>query len=227
MTEKSNQELEINENAMTIFEAVPDEQRREAIKALLTGETPKKYILKRPARGGGEADYVNTYYMTRQISLVTGFRWKSECLKEMYRPSEADPIEIGAFMKVTILDSNDNETSHTSWGGQAVNRYSKDDPKGNYKKGDIISLFDDLKGAYSDGIKKCLSYFGIANDVYGSKDYELLEEIANDPRRKLNLYIENKGLSYGDDVFPTLKVKGFGDITDYDKALEDLKAVFG
>jgi len=224
-------EVEINPGAVTIFEAIPEKARREAIQALLTGKTPKKYILHRPARGGGIADYVNTYYMTRQASLVTGFRWSSECLREVFRPNEQDPVEIGALMKVTLLDGSGNEVSHISWGGKEVAKYSRDmlDPKTKeavHKKGDIISLFDDLKAAYSDGIKKCLSYFGIANDIYGSKDYEAYEEMANDPKRQFNKYVEEKGLSYGEQVFPALGIKSFSEITDFEDALKKLKEKF-
>jgi len=241
--EQEQEETEINEGAVTIFEAIPDKQRIEAIKALLTGKTPEKYILERPARGGGIAKYVNTYYMTRQASLVTGFRWSSECLKEQFRPNEQDPVEIGALMKVTLLDSSGNEVSHISWGGKEVAKYSSTivqmDKKGSqvkdaqgklviiHNKGDIISLFDDLKAAYSDGIKKCLSYFGIANDIYGSKDYEAYEEELNDPKAKLTKYIKDNDLSYSEQVFPTLEVKSFSEITDFEDALKKLKEKFG
>jgi len=227
-TETSEQEpeIEINEGALTIFEAIGKKQRIAAIQALLTGKTPEKYILTRPARGGGIAKYVNTYYMTRQVSLVTGFRWNSECLKEEFRPNKEEPVEIGAFMKVTILDGSGNEISHYSWGQKDVARYNYDDKKGNYKKGDMISLFDDLKAAYSDGIKKCLSYFGIANDIYGSKDYEAYEEELNDPKKQLSKYITDKGLSYGEQVFPTLGVASFSEITDFEDALKKLKEKF-
>ena len=231
MTEKKAKDtveetVEIDETALTIFEAVGIKQRQEALQTLLTGKTPEKYILTRPARGGGIAKYVNTYYMTRQISLVTGFRWNSECLKEEFRPNKEEPVEIGAFMKVTILDGSGNEISHYSWGQKDVARYSYDDKKGNYKKGDMISLFDDLKAAYSDGIKKCLSYFGIANDIYGSKDYEAYEEELNDPKAKLTKYIKDNDLSYSEQVFPTLEVKNFSEITDFEDALKKLKEKF-
>jgi len=224
--EKPEEEITDNPTALTIFDAVDEKQRQEAIKSLLTGKTPEKYIQERPARGGGIAKYVNTYYMTRQISLVTGFRWSSECLKEEFRPNKENPTEIGALMKVTVLDSNDIEISHTSWGQKDVARYNKDDAKGNYKKGDLISLFDDLKAAYSDGIKKCLSYFGVANDIYGNRDYEAYAEELADPKRQFNKYVEDKGLSYGEQVFPALGIKSFSEITDFEDALKKLKEKF-
>lgn len=156
---------------LTIFDAGTKE-RQEAIKNLLKGKTPINEVKKRPMRGGGEANYVNTYYMTRQIALLTGFRWRTECLEERFLPNDTNPREIGAKMLVTIWDIDHNEYSHQSWGQKDVARYTKDDPRGNYKAGDPISIFDDIKAAYSDGIKKCLSYFGIANDIYGGKELE-------------------------------------------------------
>lgn len=174
---------EETEKGLTIFDAIGIKERQEAIKNLIRGKTPIAEVRKRSMRGGGEANYVNTYYMTRQISLLTGFRWKSECLEERILENE-----IGAKMKVIIWDNNDREFSHESWGQKDIARYAntsyKQDKKGNiikddegkpiiiHKIGDPISIFDDLKAAYSDGIKKILSYFGIANDIYGGKELE-------------------------------------------------------
>jgi hypothetical protein len=103
-------------------------------------------------------------------SLLTGFRWSSECLAEKYIPNETTPREIGAKMRVTIYDGEGNSYFMEAWGQSDIKKYVNNDPKGNYKAGDPMSVIDDMKSAYSDGIKKCLSYFGIANDVYGGKD---------------------------------------------------------
>lgn len=160
------------ELGLTIFDAVTDKQRKEAIINLIIGHTPSEAIKQRPARGGMKVNYVNTYYMTRQISLITGYKWKSECLEERILDDE-----IGAKMKVTIWDSDGKEYSHESWGQKDIAKYKEAyDRQGTLlnpeKVGKPISIFDDLKAAYSDGIKKCLSYFGIANDIYGGKDLE-------------------------------------------------------
>lgn len=45
-----------------------------------------------------------------------------------------------------------------------------------HKRGDIISLGDDRKAAETDAIKKALSYFGIARDVYGHKEASVVDE---------------------------------------------------
>lgn len=160
------------EKALTIFDAIGTKERAEAIKNLLRGRTPISEIRQRPMRGGGEANYVNTYYMTRQIALLTGFRWSHTAIEDRARPNWDKPIEVGVKVEVTIWDSNGSQYAHTAWGQKDIARYAKDNPRGNYKAGDIISLFDDLKAAESDGIKKALSYFGIANDIYGGKELE-------------------------------------------------------
>jgi len=185
----------VEENkALTIFEAVETEQIQKAIKSLITGVTPQEAIHQRPGPGGEMLDYINTYYSIRQIGLLTGFRWSSECLEERGMPDAqsliatfktkdtwdtdkiveilqrafvANPREVGAHMKVRIYDKQGNEYSHTSWGQKDVSRY-----KSGAKTNHIISLFDDFKAATSDGIKKALSYFGIGADVYGMKDNE-------------------------------------------------------
>lgn len=231
----------MSEQPLTIWGAEYTKERNAAIKRLITGKTPVKEVRTRTVRGGDEARYVNTYYMTREISLITGFRWKSECLQEKFRPDETNPVEVGAFMKVTIWDNDGREYSHTSWGSREVKRYSKDDPsgKGNYKKGDIISLFDDFKSAYSDGIKKCLSYFGIANDIYGGKDLDYFGEEADagdTPTQTANMNTSpdaaNAFMKYIGDkhVLPSkaceiLGISNLSEVTDWRDAYNKIKAV--
>lgn len=167
------------EKALTIFEAISKKEQLEAIKNLLKGKTPIAEVKKRPMRGGGEANYVNTYYMTRQVSLITGFRWQSRPLEEKFYPDEKNPREVGVKMEVIIYDKDGHQYSHQSWGQKDIARWASDGK--DHKTGEPISIFDDLKAAYSDGIKKCLSYFGIANDVYGGKE---LEYFATDEDRE-------------------------------------------
>jgi len=210
-----------------------------AIKSLITGKTPITEVRKRDSRGG-EVNYVNGYYMFRQASLITGFRWSSRCLKEKYIPNEESPTEVGALMEVTLYDQQGNAFSHQSWGSSAVNRYTKDqfkDGKKIHSAGEIICLFDDLKSAYTDGNKKCLSYFGIANDIYGGRELNYFEDqedveadknpgviVTNntDMRTALDAYIKNKHIRY-DLALGIIGVKSMNDITDYQAAYQKIK----
>jgi len=70
------------EQNLSIFEELAKKQQDNAIKVWLSGRTPPKEIREREARGGGTVKYVNAYYMTRQLSLITGMRWGHETLEE-------------------------------------------------------------------------------------------------------------------------------------------------
>ena len=230
-------------NKLTIFNNdTYSKEIQTAIKSLISGKTPIAEVREKDGRGGKDR-YVNGYYMFRQASLITGFRWSSKCLREKYFPSEDTPSEVGALMEVTIYDQSGNTFSHQSWGGNKVQRYNKDkreDGKLIHKAGDIISLFDDLKAAYTDGIKKCLSYFGIANDIYGGKElnyFESEEESSNgkqpgivisstDQRAALDAYIRNKHIRY-DKALEIIGVSSMNDIIDYKAAYDKLTAYIG
>lgn len=219
---------------VTIFDAIPLKERQEAINNLIKGKTPLKDIKQRDGRGGTTLNYVNTYYMTRQISLLTGWRWTSECIEERFFP-EDKPREVGARMKVTIWDAQGKEYSHTSWGQKDISKWSKDNLAKGQKAGDPIAIFDDLKAAYSDGIKKCLSYFGIAADVYGGKELEFFADDSEDSsdgnvvdfagdeaKRAFGKYIEKTGKRWSE-VFEVLKVESMAEVTDYKDAYNKIK----
>jgi len=232
MTEKLTAK-ESKTKEITIFNAVSMVEREKAVKALVSGRTPIEEVKEREARGGGTVKYVNTYYMTRQINLLTGWRWKSECLEERFFPTE-NPREVGARMKVTIWDAEGREYSHSSWGQKDISKWNKDYPDRGVKKGDPIAIFDDIKAAYSDGIKKCLSYFGIASDIYGGKELEFFAEDSNDnddskidytssqAQTEFGKYVNKTGKRWSE-VFKVLGVKDLSEITDYKDAYSKIK----
>lgn len=215
-------------------------QAKQAIQNLVTGTTPIKSVRRRTIRGGKEANYVDTYYMTRQASLITGFRWSSKCLKEVYRPDELKPREIGVLMEVTLYDQEGHAFSHQSWGSAGVAVWNKDgnDESGvPHKAGDIIAFFDALKSAYSDGIKKCLSYFGIANDIYGGRELDYFGSLSQTnedgtpvvivhditaERNAFDNYVRNQHIRY-DLVLRLLQVKSINDVPDYAQAYQTVR----
>lgn len=214
----------------TIFDFVDKGEIVKAINNLITGHTPSEEIRERAVGGGKKAKYVNTYFMTRQISLITGFRWSSECLEEKIYPDKPPYKYLGAKMKVTIWDKQGNQFSHISWGEKPIT--------------EGIGHFDQWKAAYSDGIKKCLSYFGIANDVYGGKDLQFLGEeppeeetvsiedeepkvkkppLSPDRLRFLKYLADNKiALT---DAMEILDIDDLDTVTDWKEALSKVKEV--
>lgn len=227
-------EKESKSRALTVFDEVNRSEVIKAIQNLIKGKTPKEEIKERPVGGGRIAAYVNGYYMFRQFSLITAFRWTSECLEERTWPDKPPYQELGAKMKVTVRNKDGEEFSHTSWG--AV------DLKGKER----LSHFDQWKAAYSDGIKKCLSYFGIANDVYGGRDLQFegkeppsevekkvgLEESKpiskqkvtpiDSDRAKFLQYIHSNKISLTD-AMDILEVDDLDDVNDWKEALEKVK----
>lgn len=205
------------ETALTIFESIDKTEVAKAVKNLITGKTPANEIRERVVGGGKSARYVNTYFMTRQISLITGFRWSSECLEEKTYPANPPYKYLGAKMKVTIWDKLGNKFSHESWGEKPITEGT--------------GYFDQWKAAYSDGIKKALSYFGIANDVYGGKDLEFLGEEPPEEdtevkpvgsRTAFMRYMQNNNIPWSkvQEIFSIDKIE---EIKNFDKALKILK----
>ncbi len=216
-----------NNTQLTIFTQISKKETQKAITNLISGRTPPSEVKERVVGGGRKAKYVNTYFMTRQISLITGFRWSSECLEEKTYPANPPYKYLGAKMKVTIWDKEGNQFSHISWGEKPITEGS--------------GWFDQWKAAYSDGIKKCLSYFGIANDVYGGKDLEFLgeeppevetintEEEVIVPtnatgKSRFMKYMQSNNIPWIK-VQEILGINVIEDIKDFDKALKMLKAL--
>jgi hypothetical protein len=221
-----------DKNQLTIFE-VKNDQFQKAFESFISGKTPNEVIKQKDGKGGGKENFVNIYWMTEQISLLTGFRWTSECLEEKALPNWDKPRELGAKIRVTIWDKDNRQYQHTSWGQKQVGYY-KLNHSDKTKAGQPLSIFDDLKAAYSDGIKKCLSYFGIARDVYGGKEMEFfsddnstgtdnVEDNSNKAMDEFDRYITKIGMQYNK-VFEILKITSLDEIKDYKQAYETIKA---
>lgn len=217
---------ETDETKLSIFEAVGKKQQEQALRIWLTGRTPVKEIRKREARGGGQVNYVNTYYMTRQLSLITGMRWSSKSLQEKARPSWDNPDEVMVQVEVSYWDNYGNAYSHTAWGSKDVARFSS-----GKNMGKIISLGDDLKAAESDAIKKAISYIGIADDIYGGRELSLEDLTAETPGSPVSQsdyknyfvkIISEKHKVLWSEIFTILKVKSVDEITDWKRALEEV-----
>jgi hypothetical protein len=235
MTQETSHEIAIS----NLFEIVGKSQQESAMRSWLTGKTPKSAIQQREARGGKMVDFVNAYYMTRQATLITGGRWSHETIDERARPNWDNPVELGTKVKITIYDKQGNAYVHTAWGSKDVARYAeKKDKQGKILNPDqankIISLYDDMKAAETDAIKKALSYFGIADDIYGHRELtfdDLTAETSSDvsiedKRSMFTKFVEKNHISYSE-VFTILNIKDLSDITDFAKAYEEVKKVKG
>lgn len=128
---------------------------------LLLQKTPKHYIKKRPAKGGGEWDYVSGGYVRKVLNLMFGWDWDFEILSEMIRDGEV--IVKG---KLTCR-ANGRTIVKTQYGKKEIV----------FKKGTEIplSIGNDLKSAATDSLKKCAADLGIAGDVYNKNEFRELD----------------------------------------------------
>lgn len=205
---------------------LPEFQKRkkEALSRLTKGMTPLKEIKTRPGRGGGSQRYVDIAYMVEQANLLTTFNWKQEVVKEEeFRSKDGKVLEIGVLVKVTFFNPDGTGISKEQWGQKEVM----------YQKGTDtpVAYFDDKKAAISDGVKKCLSYFGIAADVYAGKELEFymedkdfLADMGNDQWQTVFTKLVTEHRMDWKHVFRVLKVKDLTEVTDFKQAYETIKS---
>lgn len=153
-----------SKNPLTIYEKldIPAQFKNEQLIHLLQ-KTPAEHIYTRPAKGGGEWDYVTGTYIKKVLNYAFGFLWSSEVvsIEEKYN-------QINATVKLII---------HKPDGSPLI--WKEDIGKKDiaFKKGTQIPLDygNDKKAAVTDGLKRCASQFGIASDVYGKEEFKEIQ----------------------------------------------------
>ena len=175
------------------FEGTPEElkdelsallrqRKEEALRNLVTGKTPKKVVLRRPVRGGGEVDYVPGWWFDQQMNGLFNHLWSHE-IKDKYIGEHQvwtlDKVTVhlpGMSITETKPDGTVIETKFEplnivkeQFGSSDIKKYTKNPPQGK-QVGDIIDIGDDLKASATDGKKKACTAFGLAEDVYGPRE---------------------------------------------------------
>ena len=121
-------------------------------------KTPKQYIHKRPAKGGGEWEYVTGGYVRKLLNLMFGWDWDFEILDEKILHGEA--IVKGRL----TCRSNGRTIIKTQFGNKdVICKRGTDIP---------LSIGNDLKAAATDCLKKCAAEIGIAADIYNKLDFK-------------------------------------------------------
>lgn len=126
---------------------------------LLLKKTPSAYVKKRPAKGGGQWDYVTGGYVKKVLNLMFGFLWDFEILSEQVQFDEV--IVKG---KLTCR-CGEKQIIKTQYGNKEI-VYRKDNPD------KPLSIGNDFKAAATDALKKCASEIGIAADIYNKAEFK-------------------------------------------------------
>ncbi|CAB4218745.1 DNA repair protein Rad52/59/22 [uncultured Caudovirales phage] len=134
---------------------------------LMLKTTPKQYIHKRPAKGGGEWEYVTGGYVKKVLNLMFGWDWDFEIISESVEDGEA--IVKG---KLTCR-TNGKQIVKMQFGNKDVMYKKQTDAE---KAAGVpkvpLSRGNDLKAAATDCLKKCAAEIGIAADIYNKLDFK-------------------------------------------------------
>lgn len=154
----------------------------EAQMGLLLKKTPKKYIRKRPAKGGGQWDYVSGGYVKKTLNLMFGWNWSFEIKEKdivageaivhgrLTATSNGKTIIKEQFGNKEIIYKNEPELD------QDGNKVFYEDHNGNKKVKMVktdkpLSIGNDFKAAATDCLKKCAAEIGIAADIYNPEEF--------------------------------------------------------
>lgn len=147
--------------ALTIYEEIGKNTKAPFLQPQLIHilqKTPAQHIYKRPAKGGGEWEYVTGAYVKKVLNYVFAWNWDFE-VKE--KGQEGDLLWV--LGRLTVRTKNATIIKE---------QFGRADMK---KKRDGTGYLDygnDLKAATTDALKKCASELGIASDVYAKEEFK-------------------------------------------------------
>ena len=134
--------------------------------AQILKRTPKAYVKKRPAKGGGTWDYVSGGYVKKVLNLMFGWDWDFEVLDDKIMHDEA--IVKGRL----TCRSNGRTIIKTQYGNKDIMYKRGTDAQGNRVP---LSIGNDLKSAATDCLKKCAAEIGIAADIYNKDEFKEIQ----------------------------------------------------
>lgn len=137
----------------------------------LLKKTPKAYVRKRPAKGGGEWEYVTGGYVKKVLNLMFGYRWSFNIIDKELNLAAKQVIVHGRL----TIETNGETIIKEQFGCKDVA----------FKKVDNspLNLGNDYKAAATDCLKKCAAEIGIAADIYNKEEFKAVH-VVNDEEQK-------------------------------------------
>jgi hypothetical protein len=127
--------------------------------------TPAGHIYKRPAKGGGEWEYITGAYVKKVLNYVFGWLWSFE-VKAHGREGNL----IWVLGRLTINDKNGKPMIVKEQFGRADMKMKKGTES-------PLDYGNDLKAASTDALKKCASELGIGSDVYARNEFRDIQVV--------------------------------------------------
>jgi hypothetical protein len=163
---------------------------------ILLKATPKKYVHTRPAKGGGQWEYVTGGYVRKVLNLMFGWNWSFNIVERFTESGEA--VVLG---RLTCCLPNGHTIVKEQFGNkELICKRGTDQP---------LSIGNDYKAAATDALKKCAAELGIAADIYNKLDFQALqvvsEDVPKDALEKLNKCSTLDEIDMLLDSYPELK----------------------
>jgi hypothetical protein len=138
--------------------------------------TPKQYVRKRAAKGGGTWDYVSGGYVKKALNLVFGWDWTFRVLDKW-----KDGGECIVHGQLTV-SSHGVTVIKEQFGNKEI-IYRKQKPEEVVAGAERIplSIGNDYKSACTDALKKCAAELGFAADIYNKEEFKEVQVVEDDP----------------------------------------------
>lgn len=137
-------------------------RQTEAIKRILSQQTPKEEIRYRKGDGGRQFAYTDGPYVIRTLNEAFGWDWDFVADNEELLTNNEKPFEVKCRGTLTVR-MDGKVVTKTQYGCQPIKMLQNGSSP--------VSIGDAYKGAATDALKKCASMLGIALDLYDS-DYK-------------------------------------------------------
>ena len=159
----------------------------------LLKKTPKSHVYKRPAKGGGQWEYVTGTYVKKVLNLMFGWDWSFEVVEY-----KVDIVCKQAFVLGKLTVNSKGRSIVKMQFGRVDIKFLKEpafNPDGTPKMAQTrdgksyqvkeqgtqpLDVGNDLKAATTDALKKCASELGIAADVYAPQEFKEVKILAEE-----------------------------------------------
>lgn len=149
--------------------------------------TPASMIYERPAKGGGTWKYVKAADVIVALNTTFGGFWDFSIITD-----EATALEIAIKTKSVVVRGRLTITNPSTGVSVTREQYGRKDVA--FKKGtnEPMDFGNDMKAAASDALKKCVSQFGLFNDIYRDNELVEIKIVSNEEEEKPESTISEK-----------------------------------
>jgi len=166
----------------------------------LFNSTPHKWKFKRPAKGGGEWDYVRKGYVRRTLDSVFGFNWDYETTTPLdvalTIAERTGFVVLQGTLTCRVLDSRGQQIAvlKRSGTGRSEVKFTREEkqmPDGTKRRAPL-DFGNDIKAAETDCFKRCAALIGVAADVYEKEEFFEINIVGADENADTNEAMQKK-----------------------------------